>query len=744
MLGSRHVLAGAAALLTLAAAGSADAFSTRLHIKFSNDLRDELVASGNNTIPLRFTPYSVTLTAQDAQAIIDNPLEFRAGAIGPDNTAFPGMTDPSHAVEQRPFEQCELLYQEAILGEERAYALGCFLHGATDAVAHHYVNYMTGETFTLNPLSAAREMDFDNVVRHIVAESQIQKAAYTAQPGAFGNGMLSHRIPKAFVLRSYYDTSHPLWQMMAARANAEFEAARTANPGASLVTLIVDAGLAPADHLVMAPIYLQEADVARVDVRAGVEARIAELQNPGTTDGATLGVTAGSDGVLGTSDDDTACTLTCAQLYATYKVYVSLLEPRFDAMNMPLPSAFDKISDKLREDLFKFLPAYMDVIENVSSKLNEPLGPSDDQFSLDSSQVTGLFQPLNDWASDLTTIDYTTLAQAALPGWIITLQNTLNAVGINIQVADIIEALFDPFVRPIKDAIKAYAIDQVQMFIGQLVDEVKAKEAVILAEYDGKLAAAAHPMLTGGNAVDNFFNSGIYGYSFNITAATFANHAVVLPVGNHPVGVGPSTFDASHSLSWMQAGVCDYLREAIFPFGTDVKGILTVRQGGEDLEAQVTDDSPIECHDGSLSEFTQSPSQAVCSLIDLEGLKLDPAHQGSVSRSHPPSLSDVTVMCDGIDVPGLPPPPAGVGGTGGGSGGGAGSPAGGTGGSGTSGAGGDGGSSVNATKPNSSSGDDGGCGCRVARPETPTGAAWSLALLALAGAARRRRMSRGC
>ena len=173
---------------------AAHAFSTRIHIVIANKVREALVDAGDGSIALKMGDYKVQLDAKDIAALTDNPLSFRAGAIGPDNMVFPGMTDPSHAIGQRPFEQCELLYQAALLPDERAYALGCFLHGSTDAVAHHYVNFMTGETFTLTPITANRESDLDNVVRHILAESQIQAAAVAQDPAAFYKGKTVHFI----------------------------------------------------------------------------------------------------------------------------------------------------------------------------------------------------------------------------------------------------------------------------------------------------------------------------------------------------------------------------------------------------------------------------------------------------------------------------------------------------------------------------------------------------------------------
>src|SRR5689334_23118176 len=104
----------------------AGAFSTRIHIMISNKVREALIASDAGSVPLKFSQHAVRFSDADRKALIDQPLAFRAGAIGPDNMAFPGMTDPSHAIGQFPFTQCQLLYEAALTDEERAYAMGCF------------------------------------------------------------------------------------------------------------------------------------------------------------------------------------------------------------------------------------------------------------------------------------------------------------------------------------------------------------------------------------------------------------------------------------------------------------------------------------------------------------------------------------------------------------------------------------------------------------------------------------------
>lgn len=637
----------------------AQAFSTRIHIMIANQIREALIAANDGTIALKLSDAEVILAQEDFEALRDNPLAFRAGAVGPDNMVFPGMTDPSHALGQRPYEQCELLYQAAVNGEERAYALGCFLHGATDAIAHHYVNHMTGETFTLTPITSARASSLDNVVRHILAESAIQDAAYELDPDAFTTGKMLHTIPVGFVLRTYLDQDAPLWQLMATHALGEYEAAKSAQPGASLPTIVASMDVAPADHLVLAPVYLAEVDALIEGQQAALEADVATMQDWNSPDGSQLLVTAGPDGELGTEDDETDCTLTCPTLYATYFTYVGLLAPREDAMGNPLPSAFEKITDELRDELDAFPGAYMETVGNLSAKLNEPLTESGGGFGVTKAELAELFTPLTDWADDITTIDYDTLVYAVVPDWILDLDTALQSVGLDVDIAGILEAVFQPVIQPIKDAIEQAFIAQAEMFIGEIIDGLAASQDAVYAEYDARLAAAAHPDLDG-DMLDHLYDSGLFAHAFNITAATMANHAAVLPVGDDPIGVGPASFDASYTPAWMQAGVCPYLAGEIFPLGIDVAGALSVRADGVDYPAQIDQDSPVECHDGSLTSFAAAASVDVCGLTDLDSLLSDPT--GSLSRAYPPAFADFEVECENTAIPGLPEPPTEEGG----------------------------------------------------------------------------------
>ena len=635
----------------------AQAYSTRVHILVANKIREELVLSGDGTVPLYGTDYRVKIPAEDARVIVENIQYFRAGAVGPDNTVFPLMTDASHASGHGPFEQCQMLYDLAITDYEKAYALGCFLHGATDSAAHHYVNFMTGETFTLNPITHQRQEAYTNVVRHIVAESMIQEGVWHTEPEAFTFTKLVHLIPKGFVLRAYYDLESPLWQFVSHKAVATLEAERAANPTLSLPEVLQNAPLAPYEHIVLTPVYLKEAEKLRPTGEAFIRSELARMQDRSDPEGAELKVTAGADGVMGTGDDDTACTVTCPQIYATYFTYVGLLAPRKDGQGQPLPSAYEKISGEMEFELGKFKPALMDTVENFSQRFNEPVGAGGPVVSMTAGEVDAMMTPMTDWSLRLTTIDYTTLVHTILPDWASTLERRLQLLGINLGIGGIIKRALEPFLRPIRDAISNYVTAAAKEAMDSFLLEWGLSAEPVRIEYDRRLAAIAHPDLADSSVVvDHYLESGLYYQSYNIAAVAMAEHQIVLPTTFAEINTGAASFDASHTLYWTQAHVCDYLQPAIFPYGTDIAGLLTVDDGTTIFPPQITEDSPVECHDGALDAFADLPSAQNCADTDLDTLLAMTTPTGSITRSYPPGFGPGGLECLGLVVEGLPGP----------------------------------------------------------------------------------------
>jgi MYXO-CTERM domain-containing protein len=686
----------------------ARAYTTRVHISLANEVREDLIANGDYTLRLRWSEFAVTLPAEDAEAIINQPLAFRAGSIGPDNMIFPGLTDATHAVEQDPYRQCQLLYEDAITEAERAYALGCFLHGSSDAVAHHFVNYFTGETFTLYPVALARISSWSNVVGHITTEGLIQEALLNADASRFSASALSHDIPRSFVLRNYFDEDAPLWQLMSRHARARLDAARSA-PGVTLSEAVAAAGLAPYEYLVLAPVFVREADTSRGDLRAYVEGEIADMQDPTSLRGRDLLVGPGADGILGTRDDSTDCDTGCASAYVQYVTYVRLLEPRRDASGRVLPSAFDKIVDELGEDLASLLPVLLQVVENLSTAINGELAPGGTGLDLNPEDVAGYFMPLEIWADDTTTIDWNSVVNAVAPEWLVELDRFFDSLGVPFSLGTLLQAIFAPVLDQVREAVTEYVIGTARTYLTELTTEYRDTYAMWQDDERGALRAAAPEGLSG-DTLDYVENSGLWAYSFNMVAATLADHRVVLVDGD-PITSGPTSFDASYTPRWTQLGLCPYLGSAVFPEGFDVRALLSVNDGTLH-RSSATVDAPVECHDGELTRFG-TPSVTSCAHTDL--LTLLSTEIGSVSRAFPPDFASGMPGCANLRIPGLPdPPPETDGGV---------VP-------GTDGGRADGGG---VTPPST-----GGCACRAAEGGSSEGALWLLGALGLVLAARRR------
>ncbi len=643
----RHALAAAVATTATIATADAEAYSTRLHIVIANHLRDALIQGDGHAIQLIGTNAHVRLSDEDASAIIENPLAFRAGAIGPDNMIFPGMTDPSHAVWQKPFEQCELLYRAALLPEERAYALGCFLHGSTDAVAHHFVNYLSGETFTLTPLKTGREEDYTNVVRHIAVEAMLEEAELKADPNAFAPGTLTHSIPIGFVQRAYLNEESPLYQLLSKRARARYQRARQARPNGLLHDILAISELEPADHLVLAPLYLDWVDESLSLMRG----RFKTLQDWTTPDGSVLKVTPGPDGVLGTSDDVAQCSVGCPQLAAEYALYAHLMEPRKDAQGRPLPSAFDKVMGKLRSDLDEFVPAYLKTVDNFSSKLNTPYVKGQQKLDITMVDVDETFRPITEWALAVGRIDYDVLARAIIPDVWLDLWGHLRKLGIKITPPEVMKLLVGPYIEDLKHEVEERIVGAAKEKIKEFTATYRAQYASAKVEYEERLKADSPE---GAYILDDLHASGLAAHTFNIAAAAIANRAVVLPTpSNDPVGMGPASFDTSYSTHWMQAGLCEPIRARVFPYGMGIKGLLTMKKDGQILEPRGTKEPPVECHDGTLGAFTSNPNAQSCEMVELPELVGDPHHRGSITRGYPPEHAANKPTCaTGTDLPG--------------------------------------------------------------------------------------------
>lgn len=642
----RGVAVAAVALFMLTLPRPASAYTTRVHIALSNEIRDALIAGGGRTIRLAQSDAAVTIREEDARAIMGYPLAFRAGSIGPDNMIFPGMTDPSHALFQKPFEQCELLYKAAVTDEERAYALGCFLHGSSDSVAHHYVNYLTGETFTLTPLASGREQEFSNVVRHIAAESMLEDAMMHLNPKIFDGGGLTHSIPIPFVQRAYFTRESALYKMLSKRSFERFEHSRKQRPDGRLQDILAISPLEPADHLVLSIVYLDWID----DSLSALQTRFKAMQDKRTPNGAKLGIGPGPDGRMGTPDDTTLCSASCPELYAEYSLYAHLMAPRYDAQGRIMTSAFDKVTGKLHDDLASFVPVYLQTVDNLSTRLNAPYVSGQKKVDVDVVDFVAVFRPLQDWAGRVATLDYDAAVKTLIPDLWLDFTAQLRKFGISIAPVDVLRLAMGPLVAEIEKVVKDYIVAQGTEYFRNFAAAYKAQYDGAKAEYAVKLHAAqadGAPYL-----LDDLRSSGLYAHTFNVTAAALADHGAVLPTkSDDPIGLGAGSFDTSYSNHWMQVGLCEPLRNKVFPFGLGIKGLLSHRVGGKTFEAKVSDDAKIECHAGSLQKFSSSPTKESCQVVELDALVSDGRHRGSVTRGYPPELSANPAKCMAAAAP---------------------------------------------------------------------------------------------
>ncbi|NCG18658.1 MAG: hypothetical protein GWP91_06575, partial [Rhodobacterales bacterium] len=572
----------------------AHAYPTRVHIALANDIRTELLASPDGrTLRLEGGDYIVRLPEDDARAVREWPLAFRAGAIGPDNFVFPAMTDLTHAVGLRPYDQCEDLYQLAETDQERAYAMGCFLHGSSDAVAHHYVNALTGETFTVNPISNNREEDFSNVVRHIVAEVMIQEAWQTAWPEAFTDEAMLHAIPKDFILRAVTHPDSPVWKQMTTHAVPKWEAIQAGMPDALMVEPAAALDVAPAEHLALIPLYVDRVHIDLDWAMSDIDALITDFQDPTSALGAELGVGPGPDGTVGTEDDSTNCIVTCITPYTTYFTLVALQAPIPDDSGALGPSALDTIAADLHFKLDKLLPAYVQSVSETSALLNEGIDPDNPGAEIADIDPIQAFAPLIEWSEDLTDLDWDLIVETVSPGWLLDLRDTLEIIGIYVDFGGIVEPLIQPRIDEIRDAIVGVVIEPAEGQIDELTTLIEEEEDAIRTEFVAELNRTA-PSGVQGTLLDDLAHSGLYMHSFNMVAVTLADHQMVLPMADEHAGVGAATFDASYTLAWTQPVICGY-QTAILPLGTDRAALLSLHIDGKDF-LSTAEDSPVECH----------------------------------------------------------------------------------------------------------------------------------------------------
>ncbi|MBL4683580.1 MAG: MYXO-CTERM sorting domain-containing protein [Nannocystaceae bacterium] len=670
---------------------TAEAYSVRVHIHLANEIRDALIKNwdavdctegedpwcGKPAIKLLGPgdePQWVLLDKDNAEAIRDNPEFWRGGAIGPDNTVFPGLTDPSHAWHFFPFSQCQAMLDNAETPPERAYALGCFLHGTTDNNVHHVVNYFSGETFTLYPKDAAQdgELRFHllNVVRHITVEGKIEKALTAARPEAFTAEKMKHAIAKDLYRRVYLDPNDEgrgLWHWFAGdlvqRKNDALRAAQLDgfDPNDELETSIeelreqgvtidldgrvMDAyidflkaggsvevlspgSLAPYEYVLLLPEIIE--DVKRlldITEARGVQ-RMGELVAEWEAEG--------------------ECGLSCPILVSKKKLWQHIFQGTANTRSL-----YGQAVDLKKEQLNEVIEGYLGSVERLSNLLVEK-GPA----GLALADITFATQPLVDAIDRVTDFPYEVL----FPAWAVDIIDSIAPLRSFLEGS--IRLVTEEFKKQIVERMNEYTRqlrEQLLALSPQVIQDINAKvnelKEIAIAQIDAaKLEALGIDLSDGDAAFKSFDTSVLYMNSYNSIAGVLANQELVFSqAATSFSGGGPVSFDASWQVGYTQMSVCEDLAAAFYPCGTSAIEVLQPDfRECETIEMISPEMQPnIECHDGSAVEFDSDPNPATCVKRDLETIiGPEEGHLGSYSLAYPADLADRGPECVGLSVPG--------------------------------------------------------------------------------------------
>lgn len=670
-------LAGIAALIALALPSVSEAFTVKVHIFLANAIREDLVRNWNETGVPRIrlmqpdgaTARYVRISAQDAEAIRDNPEFFRGGAIGPDNTVMPGLTDPSHAWMFTPFSQCQKLLESSQNPSERAYALGCFLHGVSDNTAHHLVNFFTGETFTLTPTESARDGELQwsllNVVRHIMTESRFEGAIAASVPDAFAPANMQHRIAVDLYRRTYLDPNDQgrgLWHWfsgdLVARKNDALAAAqlegidptdtlelsietiRERGLGRRLDRRVIDAyinflktgspvdivqphSMAPADYVLMLPEIVE-------DTRRFLE--VAKIQGEDDLRAIEAEWTAGSCGTI---------LHPCLSIVLKRRLYQHL----FAATEGGGPSRMAQAVARKNQELDGIVTGYIQTIERMSNLVT---GTGIQHAT--PAQIQEALAPLSDAIGRVTDFPYDIL----FPQWAVTIIDNVKWI----------KGLMEGCFALIKAELKARVVD----FIAKHLEEIKAAliamEPQILRDIQAGIEAVkARIKEQIGEEVyrqvglDFTPADGMLGYPTQSVWAMNAFNSVAGAMGNQEVvfmnratsfhGGGPVSFDASYQLEYNQMAICEDLRQIFYPCGTSAGEMLQpdFHKCHALPQAQQLN-PPVECHRFDATHFAESPTPEDCDLVSLDDLvSPNDGHVGSYTAAFPPSLVERPPVC---------------------------------------------------------------------------------------------------
>lgn len=670
-------LAGVAAMAALALPAVTEAFTVKVHIFLANAVRDDLVRnwqeSGVPRIRLKApdgaTARYVRLSTADAEAIRDYPEFFRGGAIGPDNTVMPGLTDPSHGWSFAPFSQCQTLLDAAQRPDERAYALGCFLHGVSDNAAHHLVNFFTGETFTLTPVESAEDGELHwsllNVVRHMMTEAHFEGAIAASAPGAFEPAAMRHRIAVDLYQRVYLepdDGGRGLWHWFAgelvARKNDALAAAqldgidptdaldlsieqiRSRGLGRRLDRRVIDAyinflktgspvdvvaphQMAPHEYVLLLPEIVEDTrrflEVARIQGEDDLRAVEQEWEAAGC--GRLLTV--------------------CPELTLKRRLYRHLFAPAEGGG----PSRMAQVVARKSEELDRIVAAYVQTVERMSNLVT---GVGIQHAT--PAQISEALAPLTDAIGQVSAIPYDIL----FPSWAVTIID-------NVQwVRSLLEGCF----TMIKEELKARVVDFIAKHLAEIKAAVLAMQPQVLLDIRAgldRIKAQIRERIGEAKfaAVGLDFTpaDGMLGYptqsvwsmnAFNSVAGALANQEVVfMKRATSFHGGGPVSFDASYQLEYNQLSVCEDLRAIFYPCGTSAGEMLQpdFHKCTALPEAQQLN-PPVECHRFDATHFAESPTPEDCARRSLDEIVApEGGHIGSYTGAFPPGYVDAPPQC---------------------------------------------------------------------------------------------------
>lgn len=736
----------------------ANAFSVKIHIYYANLIHDNLKKNFESTgryeidlvRPENSGRYKVTLNPEDGAAILAKPEYFRGGATGPDNTAFTGLTDPSHAAGTFPFQQCRGLLTAAIdkatkdtnspryqrlndaakvslkgtHQEERAYALGCFLHGITDNVAHHMVNYFSSQTFTLTPaIRAARTedflrlqlnqdrlvpecnasnvdgslirgnrtcegvsntanlgQDFTNVVKHILVESNFEKAIIDGIGGAksdyFKPSRLEHKLSLRLYREAYLNPDSPHYNM---RTMMRPIIAQKDQYVREFIGKNIDKRPSQVKAEDGSTESLKDFDSVDFDNRR-IDAALEFLKTGGAVSGVDTSRSLAPyqfvlllPELLGqlqtdlTNIDTRVRNLAATECKGLGKVrpscqFVGWLLSPFKMGNTEFKGGrLEYLVQSRKSALGQVLEGHIQSIQNLSNLLvkKEKSALTPDDFKL-------VFAPLDEALMKMQDTN-----DEFWPAWVRLFGipkffNTL-AQKVKEKIVNMVRAKLEEYLLKLKQELIMMAgplyeeyKHEIEMLKKQINASIEQAKSQAMSHVGERLRIEAGYVGEQFGMLRQFPVTVAHMNAFNSVAGVLANYNIVAadenvyPQARH-MFAGPVSFDASYQLEYNQLAVCPDLKKVFYPCGTKVGDMLQPAGYAKCTELPLVsgDAEPaVECHAGNKFMYSANPNQRSCAPSKAEEFyHPGNSYYGSVTWSFPPQLAPQKPTCLGIQMP---------------------------------------------------------------------------------------------